>query len=81
MKVSIAAADWSHFIGEVLEVEDDLAEKWAKVGHCKILKRGVDNGNGINAVLPDGTVGDGALKPAHSASNGINDADSGKITP
>lgn len=38
MNVSIASPDWSYVPGQEVVLRDDLAEKWAEVGHCTILE-------------------------------------------
>lgn len=35
MKVSIASADWSYQVDQVVELDDELAEKWIAVGHAE----------------------------------------------
>ena len=37
MLVSVASAYWSYAVGDELELDDELANTWDTVGHCKIL--------------------------------------------
>jgi len=86
MLVSIASSDWSYGVNQVLEIEDELAEKWAKVKHCKILKRGVDSGTGagtelgIKSVLSDGTKGNNPPEKIDAAVGTSSNVGSSKIT-
>jgi len=34
---SIASADWAYALGEIAEIEAELAEKWIASGICKPL--------------------------------------------
>ncbi len=34
MRVSIASADWSYQVGQVVMIDSVLAKKWRDVGHC-----------------------------------------------
>lgn len=48
MLVSIASADWSYSPGEIVELSDDKAAVWAKIGHCEILEKTTQKRGGKN---------------------------------
>lgn len=58
MLVSIVAADWSYYPTQEVEIDEDLAEKWVRVGHAEYVK------------TPKGGVKNGSAKVDNSTSGG-----------